>query len=173
MTDTTTQDGQFPEEPLPGTGLLFDDTEPRHGAATEQTATMDSGASVPAADVEPTVVVEEYEEAPEPAFRTVYNFYEGVYGPLYEYYDSSPGVLAQRGTTAIRWCRQWWNHESVMMRLTALWQAYEAAYAEGGGAMSTWMLDHADRHFNQIMAEGGPLSECRANHGHNMTATVG
>lgn len=105
---------------------------------------------------------------PEPAFRTVYDFYEGIYGPLYEHYDSSPGVMATRGTKEIRWCRQWWNHESVMMRLIALWQAYEVAYAEGGGAMSTWMLDHADRHFDRIMAEGGPLSECRANHNHKM-----
>ncbi|MEQ4568505.1 DUF4913 domain-containing protein [Paenarthrobacter sp. CAP02] len=106
---------------------------------------------------------------PEPAFRTVYDFYEGVYGPLYEHFDSNPGVLQQRGTAPIRWCRQWWNHESVMMRLTALWQAYEVAYAEGGGAVSTWMLDHADRHFDRIMAEGGPLSECRSDHGHKMT----
>jgi hypothetical protein len=65
-------------------------------------------------------------------------------------------------------CRQWWNHESVMMRMTALWQGYEVAYAEGGGAMSTWMLDHADRHFDRIMAEGGPLTECRSDHGSQM-----
>lgn len=113
-------------------------------------------------------VTEETEEAPEPAFRTVYDFYEGIYGPLYEHFDSAPGVMAQRGTTGIRWCRQWWNHQSVMMRMTALWQGYEVAYAEGGGAVSTWMLDHADRHFDRIMAEGGPLSECRSDHGNQM-----
>lgn len=120
---------------------------------------------------EPEPIPEPAEETPdpEPAFRTVYDFYEGIYGPLYEHHDSSPGVLAQRGTAPIRWCKQWWNHESVMMRLTALWQAYEVAYAEGGGAVSTWMLDHADRHFDRIMAEGGPLSECRSDHGNNMT----
>jgi len=120
-------------------------------------------------DVErPAPVTEETEEVPEPAFRTVYDFYDGIYGPLYEHFDSAPGVMAQRGTTGIRWCRQWWNHESVMMRMTALWQGYEVAYAEGGGAMSTWMLDHADRHFDRIMAEGGPLSECRSDHGNQM-----
>lgn len=113
-------------------------------------------------------VTEETEEAPEPAFRTVYDFYEGIYGPMYEHFDSAPGVMAQRGTTGIRWCRRWWNHQSVMMRLTALWQGYEVAYAEGGGAVSTWMLDHADRHFDRIMADGGPLSECRSDHGNQM-----
>lgn len=113
--------------------------------------------------------VEESEEIPEPAFRTVYDFYEGIYGPLYEHYDSNPGVAQQRAAAPVRWCRQWWNHESVMMRLIALWQAYEVAYAEGGGAVSTWMLDHADRHFDRIMAEGGPLSECRSDHGNKMT----
>jgi hypothetical protein len=127
----------------------------------------DPSAAVPDTDG-PDAVPEETEEPPEPAFRTVYDFYEGIYGPLYEHFDSRPGVLAQRGTTAIGWCRQWWNHESVMMRLTALWQGYEVAYAEGGGAVSTWMLDHADRHFDRIMAEGGPLSECRSDHGNQM-----
>ncbi|KNH15980.1 hypothetical protein ACU18_15355 [Arthrobacter sp. ZBG10] len=169
MTDAIAQDGQFPEDHLPGIGLLFDGTDPGQDAAAEPPATSASGTPAPVPAPEPAVIVEESEEAPEPAFRTVYDFYEGVYGPLYEHYDSSPGVLAQRGTTAIRWCRQWWNHESVMMRLTALWQAYEVAYAEGGGAMSTWMLDHADRHFDRIMTEGGPLSECRSNHDHQMT----
>lgn len=128
------------------------------------------GLPSPEAD-EPEPEPEPVEETPEPepAFRTVYDFYEGIYGPLYEHHDSNPGVLQQRGTAPIRWCKQWWNHESVMMRLTALWQAYEVAYAEGGGAVSTWMLDHADRHFDRIMAEGGPLSECRSDHGENMT----
>jgi hypothetical protein len=34
--------------------------------------------------------------------------------------------------------------------------------------VSTWILDHADRHFDRIMAEGGPLSECRSNHANQM-----
>jgi len=249
---TAEQNGQFPEEHLPGTGLLFDETDTEQDTAAPPAAPPDRGdegaaeLSSPGTDgatlagLDPAAVenlvakvalrrytkrldaevdarldqldwsavaegidsrlagnvaeaagvdtstgeitdstdiqvdaaapaAEETEETPEPAFRTVYDFYEGIYGPLYEHYDSRPGVLAQRGTAPIRWCRQWWNHESVMMRLTALWQAYEVAYAEGGGAVSTWMLDHADRHFDRIMAEGGPLSECRADHGHNMT----
>lgn len=255
MSGTAEQNGQFPEDHLPGTGLLFDETASEHDTATAPAAPADSrgdgaaghpapgagGAALAGLDAEAVedlvarvalrrytkrleaevdarleqldwsavtesiearlagqvdeaagvdtstgeitdtsdtqapqpdaeaLAVEEKEEAPEPAFRTVYDFYEGIYGPLYEHYDSSPGVLAQRGDQGIRWCRQWWNHESVMMRLTALWQAYEVAYAEGGGAVSTWMLDHADRHFDRIMAEGGPLSECRKDHGSNMT----
>lgn len=236
------QTNQFPEDHLPGTGLLFDEPDTEQGVDTstgEITDTTDSpipeadsedhGFELTAAEAaslvteragklsavsfksmvargdapkpsswagqtplwslddlepwiqglpskegdepEPEPVPEPAEETPdpEPAFRTVYDFYEGIYGPLYEHFDSRPGVLAQRGTAPIRWCKQWWNHESVMMRLTALWQAYEVAYAEGGGAVSTWMLDHADRHFDRIMAEGGPLSECRSDHGNNMT----
>jgi hypothetical protein len=135
-------------------------TETREIADDAAAAVRDTEGSPP--------VPEDTEEPPEPAFRTVYDFYEGIYGPLYEHFDSAPGVMAQRGTTGIRWCRQWWNHQSVMMRMTALWQGYEVAYAEGGGAVSTWMLDHADRHFDRIMAEGGPLSECRSDHGNQM-----
>ena len=252
MSGTAEQNGQFPEEHLPGTGLLFDETDAEQNTGTPPAAPADSqddcAAELPSpgaggaalAGLDPAAMedlvakvalrrytkrleaevdarldqldwsavtesidsrlagdvaeaagvdtstgeitdstdtqvdakapaAEDTEETPEPAFRTVYDFYEGIYGPLYEHYDSRPGVLAQRGTPPIQWCRQWWNHESVMMRLTALWQAYEVAYAEGGGALSTWMLDHADRHFDRIMAEGGPLSECRSDHGHNMT----
>jgi len=201
VSGTAEQNGQFPEDHLPGTGLLFDEADGEEGTAalpaapagSQETNTaaefpaLGGGGAAPAGvnaftgeitggtsaavpNTGPEVsAVEEAEETPEPAFRTVYDFYEGIYGPLYEHHDSSPGVLAQRGTAPIRWCKQWWNHGSVMMRLTALWQAYEAAYAEGGGAVSTWMLDHADRHFDRIMAEGGPLSECRSDHGNNMT----
>ncbi|WP_426225306.1 DUF4913 domain-containing protein [Pseudarthrobacter sp. DSP2-3-2b1] len=128
----------------------------------------DPAAAAAVQDNAEAAAVEESEEPAEPAFRTVYDFYEGIYGPLYEHFDSAPGVMAQRGTTGIRWCWQWWNHQSVMMRLTALWQGYEVAYGEGGGAVSTWMLDHADRHFDRIMADGGPLSECRSDHGNQM-----
>jgi hypothetical protein len=49
-----------------------------------------------------------------------------------------------------------------MMRMTTLWQDYEVASAEDVGAVSTWMLDQADRHFDRIMADGGPLSKCRS-----------
>ncbi|CAM3349600.1 hypothetical protein PSET11_03325 [Arthrobacter ulcerisalmonis] len=139
------------------------------GVNTETGEISDDPAAAAVPDnAEAAPVTEETEGAPEPAFRTVYDFYEGIYGPMYEHFDSAPGVMAQRGTTGIRWCRQWWNHQSVMMRMTALWQGYEVAYAEGGGAVSTWMLDHADRHFDRIMAEGGPLSECRSDHGNQM-----
>lgn len=256
MSGTAEQNGQYPEDHLPGTGLLFDETDAGQDAAAFPADSQDEDAGVdtstgeitdntdsptpetgaedhvfeltaseaasliteragkvsavsfkamaargdapkpsswagrtalwslddlepwieglpsPEADEqEPEAEPEPEEETPEPepAFRTVYDFYEGIYGPLYEHHDSSPGVLAGRGPAPIRWCKQWWNHESVMMRMTALWQAYEVAYAEGGGAVSTWMLDHADRHFDRIMAEGGPLSECRSDHGHNMT----
>ena len=114
----------------------------------------------------------EAEEEVEPAYSTVYDFYEGIYGPLYEHFDSAPGAMGQRtqtnGTTT-RWCSQWWNHESVMMRMIALWQGYEAAYNEGGGAVSTWILDHADRHFDRIMDPKGPLSKCTTNHTEGMT----
>lgn len=150
MSGTQPERDGFPDEDLPGTGLFFDDPADE----TERSG--------------PGAVSEEAEEVPEPAFHTVYDFYDGIYGPLYEHFDSSPGVMAQRGTSDVRWCSQWWNHESVMMRMIALWQGYEVAYADGGGAVSTWILDHADRHFDRIMAAGGPLSKCKTDHGSQM-----
>jgi len=139
-------------------------------AAGINTATGEvfDGPAAEAPSEEITADEESAEEEPaEPAFRTVYDFYEGIYGPLYEHFDASPGVLASRTQSngnVTRWCSQWWNHESVMMRMTALWQGYEGAYTEGGGAVSTWILDHADRHFDRIMDPKGPLSKCSSAH---------
>lgn len=143
------------EEELPGNGSFFAaDDSPADTAPVPEPTTADT------------------EEEIEPAYSTVYDFYEGIYGPLYEHFDSAPGAMGQRnqtnGTTT-RWCSQWWNHESVMMRMIALWQGYEVAYNEGGGAVSTWILDHADRHFDRIMDAKGPLSKCATDHTEGMT----
>jgi hypothetical protein len=62
-----------------------------------------------------------------------------------------------------RWCAQWWQHQPVVVRLDALWRAWEtarAASAEDDGAMSAWWAHHSDPHWRAITAHNGPLHQC-------------
>jgi hypothetical protein len=42
------------------------------------------------------------------------------------------------------WCVQWWNHPEAVDRLRGLYEQWLEAQANGG--MSSWWIDHFDRH---------------------------
>lgn len=106
---------------------------------------------------------EEGEEENQPVHRDVYDFWERTFAPYYELHDVSPNPLTQN-RPQVTWCRKWWLHRGVVGRINAAWFAWEVAYAEGGAAISAWILEHSDRHFDRIMAEEGPLRLCKSNH---------
>lgn len=103
------------------------------------------------------------EEPPAPKHENVYEFFENTYSPYYELHDSKVTPLNEAKPVVV-WCEQWWLHKSVVGRLVAAWYAWEDAYTAGGGAMSSWILEHADRHFDRIMAEIGPFRKCKKGH---------
>lgn len=105
----------------------------------------------------------ESDEEAEPKHSNVFEFFDETFSLLYELYDTQPGVK-QRDTPVLVWCPMWWVHKSVLGRVTASWYAWEDSYASGGGAMSSWILEHADRHFDRIMAEDGPFRRCKGGH---------
>lgn len=100
--------------------------------------------------------------------RDVYDFFEKTYSPYYELHVAKPNVMNAHGKENISWCKQWWLHTSVVARLVAAWYTWEDAYAAGGGAMSSWILEHGDRHFERIMADGGPFEKCKTEHTEGM-----
>ena len=102
-------------------------------------------------------------ESAEPKHRDVYEFFERTYSPYYELADARISAL-KRDSPLMSWCDQWWVHRSVVARLVASWYAWEDAFAAGGGAMSSWILEHADRHHEKIMAEDGPFRKCKSGH---------
>ena len=102
-------------------------------------------------------------ESAEPKHRDVYEFFERTYSPYYELADARISAL-KRDSPLMSWCDQWWVHRSVVARLVAAWYAWEDAYTAGGGAMSSWILEHADRHYEKIMAEDGPFRKCKSGH---------
>ena len=59
------------------------------------------------------------------------------------------------------WCPQWWEHPEAVERLRALWEAWEAARAEGGNAMSYWWTVHFDAHWGALTDSArGPFAAC-------------
>lgn len=139
--DPTT--GELINEPAP------DDTEPT------------SGSELPDSDVE--VDAEPAEPEAKPVHRDVFDFWDRTFSAYYELFDTTPNAL-RRNSPHVTWCRKWWLHRGVVGRVTAAWFAWEAAHAEGGAAISAWILEHADRHFDRIMAPDGPLRECKGEH---------
>ncbi len=71
------------------------------------------------------------------------------------------GWLAPRSERVPAWCEQWWKHPMALTRLRALWQSWEVANAEGGAAMSKWLMYDFDHHMNKLTAKpGGTFHEC-------------
>ncbi|MDJ0318604.1 DUF4913 domain-containing protein [Arthrobacter antibioticus] len=102
-------------------------------------------------------------QAAEPKHQDVYEFFERTYSPYYELADARMSAL-KRDSPLMSWCDQWWLHKSVVGRMVAAWYAWEDAFAAGGGAMSSWILEHADRHYDRVMSEEGPFRKCKSGH---------
>lgn len=111
---------------------------------------------------------QEQEPSAQSRHQNVYEFFENTFSPYYELHVAKPNVMNAHGKETVSWCKQWWLHTSVVARLVAAWYAWEDAYAAGGGAMSSWILEHGDRHFERIMAEGGPFDKCKTDHTEGM-----
>lgn len=60
------------------------------------------------------------------------------------------------------WCSQWWNHPEAVERLRALYEHWLDAQSSGG--MSSWWVDHFDRHAIVLFSKRGPFGECGTKH---------
>lgn len=66
------------------------------------------------------------------------------------------------------WCPNWWEHPEALIRLTALWRAFEILTQDPGLGMSTWWLHHADPHLRALMdPDQGPFAVCDPRDGHS------
>lgn len=62
------------------------------------------------------------------------------------------------------WCDRWAEHPEAAARIHALWEAWETAFADGGGAMSTWWLIHHAGHMDVLASSRGPFARCHNGH---------
>ncbi len=72
-------------------------------------------------------------------------------------------VTYRRGLSAhtTTWCAQWWRHPEAVIRLEALWRAWEHLRLEPALGISVWLRDHADHHMPVLFSTEGPFHGCR------------
>lgn len=59
------------------------------------------------------------------------------------------------------WCDQWWEHPEAVLRLEAVWDAFEALRLEPGTGVSVWTRDHLDYHMRVLTTrETSPFYRC-------------
>ncbi len=86
-------------------------------------------------------------------YASVYEFYEGMVHP----------ILRERliRSQHQRWSAYWWKSTEAMLRLDAVWRAYEKLKDDPGTGMSVWFRDHFDPHMQVLTSDAGPFGESR------------
>lgn len=69
-------------------------------------------------------------------------------------------------TTDAVWCPEWWEHTEAVIRLDALWRAWEYFRRNTRTGLSEWFVDHCDPHMAKLLDPSGPFKYCSARHGH-------
>lgn len=148
----------------PNTGELVDDDAPEHDRQ-QTSAVIPSrvNESVPAG-AQPAG-----EDEPENMYEDMYTFFSNELHPFY--IRESP-FLQEKDTEkrSLAWCPQWWNHIEAVTRISSLWHGWEKSRLEPGAALSTWILDHADRHMDRLLNPQGPFRYCSPKDGHTRKA---
>src|SRR5690606_35796777 len=67
--------------------------------------------------------------------------------------------IAGRGGSGLRWAGEWWKSDEAVIRLEALWRAWEHLRRDPATGMSVWWRDHADHHMAVLMSPEGPFAE--------------
>ena len=61
---------------------------------------------------------------------------------------------------AFAWCPEWYKHPEALIRVEAIWRAWEHLRLEPALGVSTWWLNHADPHMRVLMDKEGPFKKC-------------
>jgi Domain of unknown function (DUF4913) len=56
------------------------------------------------------------------------------------------------------WDAQWWRSDEAVIRLEALWRAWEHLRLDPATGMSVWWRDHADHHMPLLLDPDGPFA---------------
>ena len=89
------------------------------------------------------------EDAPELYYGSVDEFVREMIVPVFR------RKIVDRGDS--RWASEWWKHPEAVIRLEALWRAWEHLRLDPATGMSVWLRDHADHHLGVLLSEHGPF----------------
>ena len=56
------------------------------------------------------------------------------------------------------WAANWWEYDEAVIRLDALWRAWEKLRQDASTGMSVWWRDHADHHMGVLLSPDGPFA---------------
>ncbi len=65
------------------------------------------------------------------------------------------------GRSEYRWSARWWESAEAIIRLEAMWRAWEHLRLDPATGMSVWLRDHADHHLGVLMGSGGPWARSK------------
>lgn len=57
------------------------------------------------------------------------------------------------------WAGEWWRYDEAVIRLEALWRAWEDLRQDPTTGMSVWWRDHADHHMAILLDPDGPFAD--------------
>ncbi|HXH78993.1 DUF4913 domain-containing protein [Nocardioides sp.] len=97
---------------------------------------------LPAADAAPAA-----EATPELQYGSVDEFVREIIVPVFR------RKVAARN--ASRWDAEWWRYPEAVIRLEALWRAWEHLRLDPATGMSVWLRDHADHHLTVLFSDEG------------------
>jgi hypothetical protein len=84
---------------------------------------------------------------------------ELVYGSVDEFVREYLRHVYRRATSEQRvWAARWWEYDEAVIRLEALWRAWEHLRLDPSTGMSVWWRDHADHHMAVLMDPEGPFA---------------
>ncbi|MET3976572.1 hypothetical protein ABIE39_002880 [Cellulosimicrobium sp. 4261] len=73
--------------------------------------------------------------------------------------------IAGRGEHRV-WAAEWWKYDEAVIRLEALWRAWEHLHQDPATGMSVWWRDHADHHMAILLdPQNGPFGPVDGEHG--------
>lgn len=64
------------------------------------------------------------------------------------------------------WCPDWREHKEAVLRLTAMWRAFNHLRGDVKLGVSSWWTEHADRHMVKLFDPTGPFKYCSVRNGH-------
>ncbi|MGW4356870.1 DUF4913 domain-containing protein [Nocardia sp. NPDC004582] len=93
------------------------------------------------------------------ATEEVVDVYNNVTEWVEDWLVQSVAFKQQGGGKGKIFCKQWWRHKPVVVRLHALWREWERANRED--TMSSWWAYHADAAIRALCdGETGPMWRC-------------
>ena len=60
-----------------------------------------------------------------------------------------------------KWCSRWWLHTEAVVRLEAMWKAWELLRLDPGTGASAWLLQHADPAMAALTSPTGTFRRCK------------